>query len=325
MFEVAGKPILATGIDILNDLKLQLRLHGIDRFNKIKQSNYNVQFCCPFHKDKNGIEGGEKNPSAGMLLEDKGDAKAGTVNCFSCSYTAPIQIFISNCFGYDDQGAFGTKWLFKNYVSIEIENRPMLQMLPLSRKVAAKEKPIYISEEELDSYRYYHEYMAKRKLTMPIIEKFDVGYIEAEKCVTFPCHDKEGNCLFIAKRSVNTKFFHYPEGVSKPVYGLHHITQDIRTVIVCESIINALTCEVYGKHAIALIGTGNSAQYDTLNKSHIRKFIMALDPDDAGRKATLRFRKNISRAKIITEFVMPEGRDINDLTQEEFNNLKEIY
>ena len=55
----------------------------------------------------------------------------------------------------------------------------------------------------------------------------------------------------------------------------------------------------------------------------VREYILAFDPDEAGRKATERFRKNV-HGKIIKELVYPDNRDINDL-QEEFLNCKIIF
>ena len=74
---------------------------------------------------------------------------------------------------------------------------------------------------------------------------------------------------------------------------------------------------------MALIGTGNLKQYEILNRLPVREYILAFDPDAAGRKATERFRKNV-RGKIIKELVYPDNRDINDL-QEEFLNCKIIF
>lgn len=60
-----------------------------------------------------------------------------------------------------------------------------------------------------------------------------------------------------------------------------------------------------------------------LNKLPVREYILAFDPDEAGRKATERFRKNV-HGKIIKELVYTDNRDINDL-QEEFLNCKIIF
>lgn len=55
----------------------------------------------------------------------------------------------------------------------------------------------------------------------------------------------------------------------------------------------------------------------------MREYILAFDPDEAGRKATERFKKYV-HGKIIKEVVYPDDRDINDL-QEEFLKCKIIF
>jgi DNA primase len=56
-----------------------------------------------------------------------------------------------------------------------------------------------------------------------------------------------------------------------------------------------------------------------------RKIILALDPDDAGEKGTKRIANKLNQYKIVTKLKIPNGKDINDLSKEEFDNLQEIF
>jgi len=335
MFYVNNNPILADELEVLKELKSQLELNGILRFAEFKVGSSNIQFNCPIHND-----GQEKRPSCGISIINKENVPAGTVHCFACGYTASLEEMISHCFGKNDNGEFGKEWLIKNFLTISVENRKDI-ILDINRNNNTTNNTNYINyitEEELDTYRYYHPYMYQRKLTNEIIEKFDVGYdnhFELKdkfgkvknvlKCLTFPVRDEKGNVLFIARRSVDIKFFHYPEGVDKPVYGLYELPKDADEVIVCESILNALTCYVYGKPAVALLGLGTEYQYEQLRKLHCRKIITAFDPDMAGYRATQRLKKALKGYKLITSYILPEGKDINDLEEDEFKNLEEIF
>lgn len=331
MFYVNKNPILASELEVLNELKTQLALNGIQRFAEFKPGPRNIQFNCPIHAG-----GQERNPSCGISIINQEGVPAGTVHCFTCGYTATLEQMISHCFGKDDDGVFGREWLIKNFLTISIENRKdiILDLQRGNNKITNN----YITEEELDSYRYYHPYMYKRRLTDEVIEQFDVGYdnhFELKdkfgkvksvlRCLTFPVRDINGNTLFIARRSVDIKFFHYPEGINKPVYGLYELPKDAKEVIVCESILNALTCYVYGKPAVALLGLGTEYQYDQLRKLGCRKIITALDPDNAGQRATARLKKALNGSKLVTSYIIPEGKDINDLEKEEFENLQELF
>lgn len=299
----------------------------------IKDTPDNVMVSCPYHKN-----GQERRPSAGIKKTD------GTFHCFACGEVHTLPEVISYCFykTNDYVGAFGWNWLLKNFATIDIENRGDI-ILDIDRN----EKPVkqtYVTEEELADYRYYHPYMWERKLSKYAIEVFDVGYDKKTDCLTFPVRDIKGNCLFVARRSVKTKFFNYPAGIEKPLYGIYEVNQvepkTLNTdhikyeyllgyrpdeIIVCESMIDALTCWTYGKYAVAMNGLGTDLQFKQLKELPCRKLILATDNDEAGYKARRRIRQNIYN-KIITEYVLPNGKkDINDLTEEEFLNLKEKF
>lgn len=317
MFRAGNIPLLADDLDVLMELKNQLEINGILRFKTFKRLTDNIQFNCPIHHD-----GQEKRPSCGITTRDKPRTKAGTVHCFSCGYTATLEEMISHLFGYDDFGNFGKQWLLKNFASMEIEDRELLTFDTDRNKVHQQS---YVTDDELDKYRYYHPYMFQRKLTPEVIEKFDIGYDKDTNSITFPVRDEKGNCLFVGRRSVDKKMFNYPQGVDKPVYGLYELPKDCDEVIVCESMFNALTCYVYGKPAVALLGTGTTEQFEQLKRLNCRKLILGLDPDEAGEKASTKIKNHIQNCKILTKLVIPIGKDINNLTLEEFRNLQEIY
>lgn len=343
MFTLNGLPILADELDILSELKSQLELNGIYRFATFRQITNHIQFNCPIHKG-----GQERKPSCGITTaqirySDGHVVEPGTVHCFTCGYTAPLNVMISDLFGKSDNGRFGNEWLAKNFVTMEIEKRPEL-VLNLDRRKSDKiiKPTVYVSEDELDSYRYIHPYMYERKLTDDIIELFDIGYDPAFKlktsgggvinyrCLTFPIKDEEGHTLFVARRSVDTKFFHYPKDVIKPVYGIYELKKfygnDLpNEIIICESMINALTCWAYGRPAVALNGTGTPMQYKQLEKLPVRKFILGLDPDTAGDKGRLKLHKYFEGKRMVTDFIIPEGKDINNLTKSEFDDLCETF
>ena len=82
---------------------------------------------------------------------------------------------------------------------------------------------------------------------------------------------------------------------------------------------------MYGRQAIALFGTGSSEQIEQLKNLPQRKIILALDGDEAGKNGINKILNKVDN-KIITVLKTPEdGRDINDLTKEEFDSLEEMF
>ena len=302
-------------VDILYELREQLKINGISLFQDIKDSGDNIMVTCPYHKN-----GQERKPSAGILKAN------GTFHCFTCNETHSLPEVISYCFGKNDFGLFGHQWLVKNFATLSIENRKDIK-LDFERDIQHNQHT-FVKEEELNNYRYYHPYMYERKLNNDVIERFDIGYDKDTECITFPIRDINGNTLFVARRSVKTKYFNYPSNVEKPIYGYYELLQldsFPKEVIICESMLDALVCWVWGKYAVALNGLGSYKQYKELSKMECRKFILATDNDNAGLLARKRLRSYIKN-HIITEYELPPNKkDLNDLTEEEFRNLTEKY
>lgn len=338
MLEINGLTIDATPSQILSDLKLQCERSGVFYFKSIKPGNDNIQFSCPFH-----AEGQEKHPSAGMstvkMIRRNGKpVPAGTVHCFTCGYTAELAEFVSNVFGRMDGGFYGNQWLKKNYTTSVVVVREPLK-LDMGRG-ARTEQPIvhatYVSEKELDSYRYYHDYMWKRGLTEELVELFDIGYDKERKALTFPVHDEEGRVPFLQTRSVGTKFHHYEKDVTKTnyLYGEYEGRReypDAQQWLVTESVLNALTWWRYvtpttGIPAVALMGVGGGEQYALLEKLPGRTLILGLDPDKAGEDASEKIFRLLRRKKVVKRLDYPdwmyeEKKDINDI-QEQIANLE---
>ena len=317
--------------DILTELVSQLRVNNIPLIAKQRDSGDHIQITCPYHS--NGME---RKPSAGLRKSD------GIFHCFACGEIHTLPEVISHCFGHDEDlmGTWGWTWLLKNFAITQVEERKDVEldfgnrgfvpsnMVHKNMDDSERHKR-YITEEELDKYRYTHPYLYKRGMTDEIIELFDIGVDLQSKCITFPNLDKNGNCLFVARRGINSKWFNYPAHVQKPLYGLYQLYQlhpFPNEVIVCESMFDALSFWTVGKYACALNGLGNELQFKQLRELPCREIILATDMDKRGLAARERIRKNMKNTKIIAEYFFPEGRkDANDCTKEELLNLKKYY
>lgn len=292
---------------VLDKLFFDLRISKSELFAKgYKETGEYLMVQCPYHK-----YGLEHKPSAQFRKSD------GLFYCHACKAVHSLESVINHCLHIN-----GKQWLMDNFESSASENRKVVFNIGKPEKQELK----YVDKAILEKFRFTHPYMFKRRLNLDTIKKFDVGYDEDNDCITFPNRDENGNIVFIATRNIKNKYFHYPDGVEKPVYGLYEIYReqkhgaDINTVYICESMFNALTVWSYGKYAVALNGTGSSNQIEVLKKCPIRHFILALDPDEAGRKGTQKLIKGLNN-KILEIAEIPKNKDVNDLTKEEFDNL----
>lgn len=296
------------------------------------------QLHCPFHNN-----GQERRPSCGCSLENSysngQERSAGTFHCFSCGATYSFGRGVQEILALKSTSLEAHPDL-KPYVEGNIYHEDQQALIPeglmasvvtkfaaesLRMRVLGQKK--YISEEELASYRFTVPYMYERKLTDEVIERYDVGFdgkfvppgrSKPMPSITFPCRDATGKVSFICRRSIEGKFFSMPQGIEKDVYGIYELPKDTTEVIVCESVFNALTSVVYGRPAVALFGTGTPHQIDQLRKLGVKSFVLCLDNDPAGHKGTERLKKALSDVAIVWVMTVPEGKDVNDLTGEEF-------
>ena len=271
------------------------------------------------------------------------DGNILTHNCFTCNFAKPMPDAITEILKRKNISKSGLDWLKENIPDFDEEVGEFDYLVPqeLSSALQSKyaidyinskiisESSNYVSEQELASYRLTVPYMYQRGLTDEIIEKYDIGYDanfippgrkKPMPCVTFPVKDIKGNTLFLCRRSVQGKFFHYPQGIEKSVYGLYELPQGVKSVIVCESCFNALTATKYGYNAVALLGTGTSYEITQLRRLGVQEFVLCLDGDEAGQRGMEKLKKALSSVAIVWTIKMPPDKDVNDCTKDEFDH-----
>ena len=135
--------------EVLDEIDSQRSMYGLSPFTKRRDSGKDIMVQCPYHN--------ERRPSAGIRKSD------GQFHCFACQESHSLPELISYCFEkYDDTlGKFGWQWLLKNFATMQVEERRPIE-LNISRGQKKAEEQTYISEEELDTYRYIHPYMYER-------------------------------------------------------------------------------------------------------------------------------------------------------------------
>ena len=298
----------------LNDILLKLRADSNNRYlHIIRISGDNIAISCPFHK-----EGRESHASCFVYRKTNSDkVPFGYFKCFTCHEQGQLYKLVAKCLDCDYEEA--KQWLVDNFSNTFLESHLELTDIELYKK----EENNYLDESILDNYKYIHPYLLNRGIKEDIIKKFSVGWNEETNSVTFPMWDEHNHLVGITERSVERKNFYIPEGIDLPIYLLNFVkNENISEVWVVESQIDALYLWGFGYPAIALIGTGGKKSYNILKKSGIRIYHLCLDGDLAGRHGILRFIENMPKDIIIDIVQLPQGKDVNDLTKQEFDKLQ---
>lgn len=314
MLRIGNKVVNASIMEILEKFREYAFDHDIKCFSEIIYKGSDILVTCPNRNHKNM---NERNPSCNIANKDIGTVREGTVHCFSCGFKASLDYTLSQCMGIHDDGEFGRTWILENFLNSEEFTRDININL-----VETKPEQHYVSDEELDKYRYTHPYWQKRKIDEATMIKFDLGYDRQSKSITMPCWDYNGRCIGVTKRKVNSKWFHIPEGVTKPIYLMNFaLKEGWKEIYLCESQINALYMNSLGYHACACFGTGSEEQAKDLNRLGIRSVIFCFDGDDAGRKGRARMRSQLSNRIVCSYIELPDGKDMNDLSPEEVHQI----
>ncbi len=274
----------------------------------------NVMISCPFHSN-----GQERRPSCGI----RKDQNVG--HCFACGWSGGIEDVICKTLGFTDGEA--KQWLNANFGVVDLWERQKVEKkekLVPERRVRNTDILEYpgFTEEELNSYAYIHNYMYERGLDDYVIQKCDIGYDKNAQAITFPIYTLQGKPAFIARRSVNTKFFNYPSGTQKPLYLGEKVDAGCDELWVCESCLDALIVVKNKLPAVALMGLGSKNQIQDLISLRCKSYILALDNDDAGKGAMDNLYRQLKNVGVVKKVILPDGKkDINDC-RECFNKIR---
>lgn len=260
-------------------------------FHSIKEVGDNIMVSCPYHKG-----GMERKPSCGI------DIHTLVYHCFSCGAAGSFFDMMQDIYMPIDESKIKSE-RDDIHFSIERENKQT-------------KTPVV----QLDYTVGLTTYLQKRKLTHEVCKRYLVGY--KDNLVVFPTRNMQGEIIFYVTRNVYQKQYTLSKD-DKPIYGVYELLKDKKQVDYCfivESPINALTLAVWGFNAVALMGTGSYNQIEELKKLPVRQYYLCFDGDDAGRKATEKFKRYLTN-KLVTPVLIYEGKDVNDLEKEEFSKL----
>jgi len=307
---VINNHVISASIEeILTKVKNQLTNGKLSYF---KSKGDEVKVTCPHHD-----EGREKNPDCYINASKHSDLEYGYFHCFACGFSGRLSKFIGECFDKDE--AYGEKWLVDNFGDIvtEVRNDDLYDF-----SFNQEEKKAYLDESILDTFQKWHPYLDSRHISRQVCEKFKLRYDTNTSCIVFPVWDENDKLYMLTKRSVKNKKFIIDTDKEKPIYLYNVIKRNnLKEVTIVESQFNCLSLWSWNIPAIAMLGTGTQHQYDILNASNILHYYLAFDGDAAGDRGIKRFLTNIRKDVFVDIILIPRGKDVNDLTEEEFNKL----
>ena len=282
----------------------------------VNELETDIMCTCPIHKG-----GMEQTPSLGINKE------SGIVHCFTCGYKGDIVTLVSDCYDISYSQAY------RKLVGHFIYSGGRVLDIGIDRDTTQSS---FIPYNTIAPYIEVNapawNYLQGRGVDANKLHNiFPVGYDKMTNSVVFYVRDLKNKYIGSKTRSIQGKRFANATGAKKStyLYGAYELLQSgwqpEDPVWICESEIDCLTVWSRGQYAVAIGGSHISkAQLHILKTLGVRRLIDGLDRDEAGRegwKNLCTYIKGISTYN--TKFPVSK-KDINDLTDEEFNNIK-IY
>jgi len=285
--------------NIFEEIKNQTFIRAIiERYHG--PSNKNNKWLCPFHD--------EKTPS--FCINEKGNF----FNCFGCN-----------------TGGDGIKFVEKMFMISPIEAAKMIiQDFGLNIKFdqAFEQSPqgkLRAYLKECQQYLYETNYFTKRGLSDETQRTHCLGFDAKKKMVTIPY---SSNFDYYIGRNITDKRFFKPkadEVGQEPIWNARVLWKSGKDAIfVTESPICAMSISQYGGQAIAIGGTGANKLIEHVKMSRPKgTFILCLDNDEAGRKATETITTELKKLnlKFIVYNIAGECKDPNELLLKDCDEL----
>jgi DNA primase len=286
----------------IKDIKQRLKIGDVlAHYGLIPDRNNRL--ICPWHNDK--------IPSLQIYKE------TDTWCCFSTnckSGTGDSLQFIEN---QDKKGKNEAIIIAKKIIGVETKTETMNEtFLKLKTNVKRSEKA--------------RLYLKSRGLEKTEIGYNGGGYKHLKNCLIFPLKSENGNIISLYGRSIFDKKDqrHFYLKNRKGLYP-HYPKADTKKLILTESVIDAATLleveEISQNYEVlALYGTnGLTDEHKRAIErlAFLEEIILFFDGDEAGRKASEKYHKELKDICKISKVNTPDGEDINSLIIGHDNNV----
>ena len=310
------------------DIAIRLGLN-IDKNNKS---------ICPFHNDK--------NPSLSFNIKDNyyhcfscgasGDNIKLVQELLHCNFNEAIEFITGNKYKaikldnkIDKQFNKNISNIYKTFIDL-LDNKEALKYLQercISKKQIIENKIKNLPKEKKEQYNiirkllyiYNEESLIKSGIVAKSKEFDNLYLFHYKHRLIIPYFDIDGeNINSIQGRSIDEEIkpkYLFNKYAKDSIYNIHKLS-NIKDIIICEGVIDALSLERLGYCAIAIAGVSKInilEQYDILKKYNIYSFS---DNDKAGKKLIKDIYKldNYKGAFLIDSFTKDNNiKDINEL------------
>lgn len=307
-----------------------LDIHYVDKYDYL-------QGPCPIH---NG-----DNPTAFSWVKSHGYFRCFTNKCErdgadifdfvsklkNCTF-AEAKVFVHNIvidknYDYSKEEDEDNNESFKNYIKNNLIKKPSFK----------------IYDESILENLTYNDYLTNRGFSEDVQKEFKVGYCDNKESKLFyqrmiiPIYNIDNNIIGFTARAVfdfkdkkTGKWVHTPGlQTSEVLFNINRASKYIKethSVILVEGPLDVLKFHMAGIYnVVSILGSNLSGpQRSILLKNECYDIITAFDNDSAGISCTKSVQQSCKKYFTMSQYCLPEGKDIGDLSVEKIRNLDMI-
>jgi DNA primase len=200
-----------------------------------------------------------------------------------------------------------------------------------SQRVTKKSKPLSPLGFTLRGVNSEHGYLTRRGIPTATAEQFEIGFYAGPGILSgrlvIPIHDEGGELVAYCGRTVDGSQprYRFPSGFAKSevVFNLHRAAATgQQAVVVVEGFFDCLQLHQAGVPAVvALMGAALYQGQQQALLRHFRSFILMLDGDPAGRRATATITAQLRSHAVVRVIHLPEQVQPDQLTREAIREI----
>lgn len=286
---------MATYLDIDKIRREVTMLHLLDFYSiRLKQTAANhLSGCCPIHQGD--------NPNAFHV-----DLEKNLFNCFTHCGGGSIFDFVMKKEKLSFYDAASKIW---NIFYSSSDRRKMKQ------DNAKVKQELTLMNLRL-KLQHDHCYLRKRNISPQLARYFQMGFCQygiMKNRIAIPVFDIQNRIVAYCGRTVGQDIYPkylFPKNFNKSchLFNIQHITphaphaphapQPQKPVFIVEGFFDCIHIVKLGFDAVALMGSSISQQQLTLLKEINRFYILMLDGDEAGEKATIKISNKMAQFKL---------------------------
>lgn len=317
---------------------------GLEKIREPKRGN--IQFCCPFHADR--------NPSAGISLDEPHIG-----NCFSCGGFT-LQQLVSECKGFKRGNKHdiykANNWLEEKFGTEFRRTRASRELPRYEERVnnnSREDNDILYPEYKLATFRCgkaTYDLFFNWGFKEQTVRDFEIGADSVYRRIVVPIRDRqEGLRGCVGRATVSDEYiqinkrytvqtlggeyvrFKLPKCIQNPRYfnywnfpkevlvfplNKFKLTKKLNYIIICEGILDAIWLHQMGyTNALSIIGSKISKEQikliSELGKEYSffsNEVISMLDNDEAGEKGNQRIIKYMKKDFLVTKISYPKNK-----------------